>query len=224
MAAGHPKVSPYHLLAAILDDSGTREAIEHAGGSLAQLMAFASSGLQQVDRPSVWERLVAALERPPIVESSAFRSVLHAAWVQVRRASQREVGPIDVLVAFFRDSSLGAGMKQSGLTRLALLRYHCHGLAASADSKPPAPAWAQCKVVVFNDHYTEMETVVRILEKAFDMKPTQAFKTMLQVHHDGQMVLGPFSTDEAVRRMVVAIGMAEAEEAPLRLQLQPSQG
>jgi ATP-dependent Clp protease adapter protein ClpS len=212
-------VTPYHLLAAILDDTETREAIVQAAGSIPELSRVASSGLQRVSSPSVWERLVAALERPPLVESSSFRSALHRAWVRVRSASQAEVGVVDVLIALFRDAEIGPGMKQSGFSRRALLRYHCHGLRALAESESALPAAAQSEVLVFNDHYTEMETVVRILEKAFDMRPAAAFKAMMRVHHEGLVPIGPFPTDEAARRMQIADRMAEAKEAPLRLEL-----
>jgi ATP-dependent Clp protease adaptor protein ClpS len=144
--------------------------------------------------------------------------------VQVRRASQVEVGVVDVLAALFRDAKISAGMRQSGLSRRALLRYHCHGLRPIAESRSALPAAPQAEVVIFNDHYTEMETVVRILEKAFDMKPTAAFKVMMRVHHEGQASIGPFSTDEADRRMQAADRMAEADEVPLRLQLKAARG
>src|SRR5512143_1369373 len=117
LAAGHPKVTAHHLLAALLEDPGVREVIEGAGGSLPRLIAVADSGLREVGPPSLWERLVAAIERPSLVESSGPRGVLHVAWLKVRHASQSEVGTVDVLAALFREASVSPGIAQAGLTR-----------------------------------------------------------------------------------------------------------
>jgi ATP-dependent Clp protease adaptor protein ClpS len=208
----------------MLDDAATREAIERAGGSLTRLSALVSAELLHVSDPSLWERLVSALVRSPVVEAFSFRRTLRAASRHIRRVSYPEVGVIDALVAVFQQRAAGVALRESGLSRFSLLRYHCHRLVASAQSDGEVPPAATCEVVIFNDHYTEMETVVRVLEEAFNMPAGQAFKTMLRVHTNGKAVIGSYPGDEAVQRLRLANQMAATKEAPLRVQLQAVQG
>jgi ATP-dependent Clp protease adapter protein ClpS len=83
---------------------------------------------------------------------------------------------------------------------------------------------ARCEVVIFNDHYTEMTLVIRILKKAFDMGDTRAFQTMMRVHLEGSAAAGPYSGDVAVAKLQLAAQMAVAEDAPLRLELRALSG
>jgi ATP-dependent Clp protease adapter protein ClpS len=57
------------------------------------------------------------------------------------------------------------------------------------------------------------------IEKAFDMKPAQAFKTMMSVHRSGQSSVGPYAAEEAARRIGLANQIAAKAGAPLRLEL-----
>jgi ATP-dependent Clp protease adapter protein ClpS len=218
-AAGHPKVTVYHLLAAILADPAAQELIAQSGGSASKLSTLASEKLQHVEEPSFWEGVVSRLIGPAgIAEAPSFRRPIGWASRQMRRASKTDVGVGDILAALFRDLEMADMMRESGLTRLAVLRYHCHGLRPSGQGDPEMLLAGQCEVVILNDDYTEMHTVIQILERAFDMKPARAFRTMMKVHATGLGAVGPYPADEAARRMRWANQMAAAAESPLRLQ------
>lgn len=214
-AAGLAMVTAHHLLAAVLEEAEGREAAEGAGASVSRLLAVAQSGTDPVIAPTLAERVLSW--GSGMVASHGCRRALSTASAHMRRASQPEVGTVDVLAALCRDAKIGPGLRDAGLSRLALLRYHCHGSTAGAAE---APQSAECVVVIHNDHYTEMDSVVRILREAFEMTPSEAFQVMLKVHIDGKRALQPLPTSEAVRRVSTAYRMAEAIEAPLRLTLE----
>src|SRR5262245_65492034 len=50
----------------------------------------------------------------------------------------------------------------------------------------------QYKVLLLNDDYTTMEFVVRVLESVFLKSPAEAFRIMMQVHHNGQGLAGVY--------------------------------
>jgi ATP-dependent Clp protease adaptor protein ClpS len=220
-AAKHPKVTVYHLLASLLENLALQAVIQQAGGSLQELTALTATHLEQVEMPSIWDRLVSAVvSRSGSVEDASFRGAIRVASVQVLLGSRKEVGVVDVFVALFRlrDSELTDILTRSNVSRLAILRFHCHGLRplqVGAD----VTTGDRCEVVVFNDDYTEMVLVVRIFQEAFDMSPTQAYRSMIRVHEEGSVVLGPYPGEVAVRRMQSATEMAAAGEVPLRLEL-----
>jgi ATP-dependent Clp protease adapter protein ClpS len=226
-AVGHPKVTVYHLLAALLEDGAIQETIRQAGGSPERLKTVTAEHLQHVDAPSTWERFTSALTgRHDVVEASSFRRAFSVASDHIRTAGRSHVDVVDALVALFRleDRELTGVLTVSGLSRLAILRYHCHGLPASIQSTAEVAPAARCEVVIFNDHYTEMALVVRILKKAFDMGANQAFRTMMRVHVEGSATAGPYSGDVAVTKLQLAAQMAAADDAPLRLELRAASG
>ena len=57
------------------------------------------------------------------------------------------------------------------------------------------------KVILLNDDYTPMEFVVHILEKFFGKTSDEAYRVMLQVHHEGKGVCGVYPHDIAASRV-----------------------
>jgi ATP-dependent Clp protease adaptor protein ClpS len=73
------------------------------------------------------------------------------------------------------------------------------------------------KVIIYNDDFTTMEFVVKILVEVFFKDENQATALMLQVHHSDKAVVGIYSYDIAVSKVQKATLMAREEGFPLRL-------
>ena len=77
------------------------------------------------------------------------------------------------------------------------------------------------KVTIFNDDFTTMEFVVKILVEVFFKSEAEAEKLMLQVHHSDKAVVGIYSYDVAVSKVRKATVMARNAHFPLRLTVEP---
>jgi ATP-dependent Clp protease adaptor protein ClpS len=75
------------------------------------------------------------------------------------------------------------------------------------------------KVILLNDDYTPMEFVVHILEKFFGKSSDEAYRVMLQVHHEGKGVCGVYPHDIAASRVSQ---YARARQHPLQCVLEPA--
>ena len=74
--------------------------------------------------------------------------------------------------------------------------------------------WA---VIFWNDDFTTMEFVIKVLTEIFLKTPAEAEQLMLKVHEEGQAVVGHYSYDVAVSRTQWAIGMAHDSGFPLKI-------
>ena len=79
------------------------------------------------------------------------------------------------------------------------------------------------KVTLYNDDFTTMEFVVKILKVVFFKSETEAQALMLQVHHSDKAVVGIYSYDIAVSKVNKATQMARNEGYPLRLTYEPEE-
>lgn len=77
------------------------------------------------------------------------------------------------------------------------------------------------KVIIYNDDFTTMEFVVKILRDVFFKQEAEAEQLMLAVHRAGQAVVGIYTYDIAKSKVKKATDMARAENFPLRLSYQP---
>jgi ATP-dependent Clp protease adaptor protein ClpS len=77
------------------------------------------------------------------------------------------------------------------------------------------------KVTIYNDDFTTMDFVVRILTQVFYKSQAEAEQLMLAVHHSDKAVVGIYSYDVAVSRVQKATRMAREEGFPLRLTYEP---
>lgn len=73
------------------------------------------------------------------------------------------------------------------------------------------------KVTIFNDDFTSMEFVVKVLMEVFFKSNEEAEALMLQVHHSEKAVVGIYSYDIAVSKVQKATRMAREEGFPLHL-------
>ena len=77
------------------------------------------------------------------------------------------------------------------------------------------------KVTIYNDDFTTMEFVVKILVEVFFKSETEAETLMLQVHHSDKAVVGIYSYDVATSKVHKATSMAREAGYPLRLTVEP---
>jgi ATP-dependent Clp protease adaptor protein ClpS len=79
------------------------------------------------------------------------------------------------------------------------------------------------KVIIYNDDFTTMEFVVKILVTVFFKSEAEAETLMLQVHHSDKAVVGIYSYDIAISKVNKATQMARDEGYPLRLTYEPEE-
>ncbi|MBQ6195529.1 MAG: ATP-dependent Clp protease adaptor ClpS [Prevotella sp.] len=77
------------------------------------------------------------------------------------------------------------------------------------------------KVTIFNDDFTTMEFVVKILTEVFFKSPAEAETLMMRVHQTGKSVVGIYSLDIAKSKVRKATQMARDAGYPLRLTYEP---
>lgn len=79
------------------------------------------------------------------------------------------------------------------------------------------------KVTIFNDDFTTMEFVVKVLRTVFFKSEADAENLMLTVHKSGQAVVGYYTLDVAASKVRKATDMARAENFPLKLTYSPAE-
>jgi ATP-dependent Clp protease adapter protein ClpS len=148
-----------------------------------------------------------------------FRRPIAFAAIQRLSSSKTEVRSADVFVAGFASSNprLVSLLEGAGVSRLRLLRWLCGDQAQGLE-----PAWPDGElldVVLLNDDYTTMATVVKLLKAVFGLDDLRAYRTMMTVHREGSASVGRYPRDEAAGLVRTAVEMAEVDDAPLRIVL-----
>ena len=75
----------------------------------------------------------------------------------------------------------------------------------------------QYNVIMINDDFTTMEFVVSVLVDIFHKDQVSAEAIMMQVHKNGQAVVGKYPYDIAVTRVTTALSRAKEEGYPFRM-------
>ena len=91
---------------------------------------------------------------------------------------------------------------------------HEGGVATQTRRKIARPE--RFKVLLYNDDYTPMEFVVRILEGIFGKGPSAATQIMLQIHNSGLGVAGVYVLEVAETKLAAVHTLAERQGYPLR--------
>ena len=79
------------------------------------------------------------------------------------------------------------------------------------------------KVIIYNDDFTTMEFVVKVLTTIFFKSEAEAEILMMQVHQSQSAVVGIYSFDIAQSKVKKATRMARNEGFPLRLTVTPEE-
>jgi ATP-dependent Clp protease adaptor protein ClpS len=77
------------------------------------------------------------------------------------------------------------------------------------------------RVLLHNDDYTTQEFVVWVLETVFRKPRAEAFTIMMSVHRSGLGVAGVYTHDVAETKLKAAQQMAEEQEFPLLVTMEP---
>ena len=77
------------------------------------------------------------------------------------------------------------------------------------------------KVTIYNDDFTEMDFVVKVLVEVFFKAHDEAVTLVMDVHKSGKAVVGIYSYDIALSKVQKAVAMARNEGFPLRLTCEP---
>lgn len=78
-------------------------------------------------------------------------------------------------------------------------------------------------VTIYNDDFTTMEFVVKILMSVFFKSMAEAEALMMRVHRTGKSIVGVYTYDIALSKVKKATMMAREEGFPLRLSLEPEE-
>ena len=81
----------------------------------------------------------------------------------------------------------------------------------------------QYKVTIFNDDFTTMDFVVKVLCEVFDKDEIEAERLMIAVHKGGKAVIGYYTLDIAATKVDIATEMARAEGFPLKITYSPAE-
>ncbi len=77
------------------------------------------------------------------------------------------------------------------------------------------------RVLLHNDDYTTQEFVVWVLETVFRKPRAEAFTIMMAVHRSGMGVAGVYTHDVAETKVKTTQQMAEEQEFPLLVTMEP---
>jgi ATP-dependent Clp protease adaptor protein ClpS len=88
------------------------------------------------------------------------------------------------------------------------------GVAEKTRSRVARPP--RFKVVLYNDDYTPMEFVVRLLESVFAKSPAESNQLMLRIHRSGSGVAGVYVLEVAETKVAMVHRLAEERGHPLR--------
>jgi len=86
----------------------------------------------------------------------------------------------------------------------------------ATETRPRTRRPPRFKVILYNDDYTPMEFVVRVLEQIFQKSPAEATQLMLQIHKSGLGVAGVYVLEVAETKAVSVHQAAERQGYPLR--------
>lgn len=134
---------------------------------------------------------------------------------------QGMVDGADALVAIFgeKESPAAKELHRHGATRFAVTSYLAHGVRKSdlPETKTTREELhGDADVVLFNDNFTPMEFVVKVLLEHFDLSLDAAVPIMLKIHGEGRAVCGRFVARVAAEKVELVRAAARAEEHPLR--------
>lgn len=79
------------------------------------------------------------------------------------------------------------------------------------------------KVTIYNDDFTTMEFVVKVLTTIFFKSTAEAETLMMKVHQSQSAVVGIYPYDIAKSKVLKATNMARNEGFPLRLTVTPEE-
>lgn len=77
------------------------------------------------------------------------------------------------------------------------------------------------KVLIYNDDFTTMDFVVKILMVVFSKSNHEAYEIMMNVHNGSYAVVGLYPRDIAMTKKEIVTSMAREEGFPLKVEVEP---
>src|ERR671914_2909557 len=200
----HEFITVEHLLLALLDNPSASEVLRACAADIDDLRKLLSDFVTE-------HTPILAGDDVDTQPTLGFQRVIQRAILHVQSSGKKEVTGANVLVAIFgeKDSHAVYFLQQQGIARLDVITYLSHGVTKTppADSSTSEVAdTADVQVVIYNDDYTPMEFLARVLQRFFAMSREDAAETMLELYRDGTAVCGLYSRQdgEALVRQVIA--------------------
>jgi ATP-dependent Clp protease adapter protein ClpS len=193
--AGDGDVTPSDLIRALIQDAGTRGAIERLGGDPVAIEARCD----QLRAPGDTERILGGA-------------------VALARLHGRRASCTDVWSRLLRDPA-SAALESPPVSGHALLFVLAHGV-----TEPPARLAdaSHVHVVLRNDDYTPRPVVVTILCEVFELTEPDATARMEQVERDSRGVISRLPAELASARVEAAREKAREASAPLWIGVEPT--
>jgi len=120
-----------------------------------------------------------------------------------------------LVVMMLRNRSLARALAACKVDSLEVIYALAHGRRSGQD----VGLRGEVDVVFYNDVYTTMAFVVKVLSSVFEVPEQEARALMMHVHLDGSARIGPFAADDARERLARVDAMATPEGMPLRIEL-----
>lgn len=216
----------YHLFVAILANDVVKTALVRCGADFDRLTSESNALMHsRPATPSLGEaaRSLITWRHGAIVTHQVHRvidmAVAHATGIDGKR-----VTPLHLLETMYRgvNQEIVDVLHGAHLTWLNLAYFIAHGTAEKDDViTPPDGDEAEHDVLLYNDDYTTMETVVEILQNVFGVDSDHAKDIMMRVHHSGRAAAGQFRRSEAIRLQREATMLARQRLGPLRITVEP---
>jgi ATP-dependent Clp protease ATP-binding subunit ClpA len=203
----HEFVTVEHLLLALLENPVAAEVLHACGANMDVLRSALTEHI-------IGQTPVIAPDREVDTQQTlGFQRVLQRAILHVLSSKKKEVASTNVLVAMFgeKDSHAVYFLQQQGVTRLNVVTYVSHRVVP--ESAKPAQIESdssEVQVVLYNDEYTPMEFLARVLQEFFAMSKEDAAEAMLEIYRDGKAVCGLYSREDG--KMLVQQVLAYAAE------------
>ncbi|MGM9481849.1 ATP-dependent Clp protease adaptor ClpS [Roseateles sp. NT4] len=169
---------------------------------------------------------VQATRGRPVASTGPLQAARRALARWMPLPSRAAVDGADLLVAVFseKESPAVRELQRHGTTHFDVTRYLAHGIRKSDPAEPlmvEGPAHKDVDVVLFNDDFTPMEFVVKLLQDHFMFDLGSAEQVMLKIHREGRAVCGCFAADVAASKVELVRAAAHQEEHPLRCTVEP---
>lgn len=215
----HRFIGVEHLLLALLDSPTATQVLTACGADMSEL------------RKKLTECIAAETPRGDAGEevdtqpSLGFQRVIQRAILKVQSSGKKEVAGADVLVAMFgeKDSRAVHLLEQQRIGWLEAVNYISHGIKPGQSQQGgdneqlgPSAGDGNLQVVLYNDDFTPMEFVVRVLEEFFGMSREDATEAMLEIHREGVAVCGLYSRQAGEEIVKQVLAHAAQHGYPLR--------
>lgn len=205
----HELITVEHLLLALLGSQAVASVLRACGADAVALRGALTGHVNKTSQ--------APADRDFDTQPTlAFQRVIQRAILKVQSSGNKEVGSADVLLAIVAEQTSQAAelLKQHAVTYQAVLGSVVPGPAGKPEAKDLGDA-TELQVVLYNDDYTPMEFVVRVLQEFFGMDAENAKEAMLEVHREGVAVCGLYSREDGLALVGQVMAFARENGHPL---------